>query len=554
MIAVDAPKEEREFVREFFELFKTPWELFHPGCNASVALVSAERAACFKGQAQLVIVYGSQPCAFDLQLGIATNPARNGTWIRYPGGRFPLYGGCLTFAGEGIGLCEESEQRSVAHVVCSGEKRWIRLGYSPFLETGFLLTEGQPTENAIVPTLDRHVELLRRLIVSSGIPVVEIPPSPDGFRFTACLTHDVDHPAIRLHHFDRTSLGFGYRAIVGSVVDLARGRASARHVALNWLSVLKVPLVHLGLARDFWNTFHRYRTLEHSLGATYYFIPHRRTPGFAPDGPAPVVRGAAYSLADVVAEMRALRLAGCELGVHGISAWDDAATGLKERELVSQAAGETVSGIRMHWLYFKRDSPRMLEAAGYDYDSTCGYNEVIGFRAGTVQAFKPPGAVELMELPLHVMDTALFFPAMMNLSDTAARRVVGDLVDAFCDGGVLTSNWHDRSIAPERLWEGFYIWFLQTLKDRGAWFPTAKRAVAWFRKRRRAAFGPVVWDGHTLCGCVRVAPADTMLPGLVLRVRKPSPCRATAAWSWATSETHTEFGFNENTSFSLRVP
>ena len=37
-------------------------------------------------------------------------------------------------------------------------------------------------------------------------------------------------------------------------------------------------------------------------------------------------------------------------------------------------------------------------------------------------------------------------------------------------GGTLTINWHDRSLAPERLWGEFYSDLIQDLKNRGAWF------------------------------------------------------------------------------------
>jgi hypothetical protein len=54
-------------------------------------------------------------------------------------------------------------------------------------------------------------------------------------------------------------------------------------------------------------------------------------------------------------------------------------------------------------------------------------------------------------------------------------------------GGALTINWHDRSIAPERLWDRPYIELLEYLKSKGAWFATCTEAVSWF-KRRRSAF------------------------------------------------------------------
>ncbi len=52
----------------------------------------------------------------------------------------------------------------------------------------------------------------------------------------------------------------------------------------------------------------------------------------------------------------------------------------------------------------------------------------------------------------------------------------------------LTINWHDRSLAPERLWGACYRDLIQELKTRGAWFSTAAQAISWFRKRRSAVF------------------------------------------------------------------
>jgi hypothetical protein len=146
-------------------------------------------------------------------------------------------------------------------------------------------------------------------------------------------------------------------------------------------------------------------------------------------------------------------------------------------------------GVRMHWLYYSQQSAAKLEAAGAAYDSTIGYNDTIGYRAGTTQVYKPLDANRLLELPLHAMDTAMFYSSYLNLSmDQANMRLgqVGDNVVRF--GGTLTINWHDRSIAPERLWNGCYRDLIKDLGARGAWFATAGQAVSWFRKRRTVAF------------------------------------------------------------------
>ena len=76
----------------------------------------------------------------------------------------------------------------------------------------------------------------------------------------------------------------------------------------------------------------------------------------------------------------------------------------------------------MHWLCFDAQSYRRLDEAGYDYDATCGFNDAVGFKAGTTQVFRPLDAERLLELPLHVQDTALFYTGRLHMSQRAAWK------------------------------------------------------------------------------------------------------------------------------------
>ena len=118
-----------------------------------------------------------------------------------------------------------------------------------------------------------------------------------------------------------------------------------------------------------------------------------------------------------------------------------------------------------------------------------GYNETIGYRAGTTQVFRPSKSDRLLELPMHVMDTALFYPSNMDLKPSQAKVILDQMI-ANCVrfGGVLTVNWHDRSLAPDRLWDQPIVELLEELRGKRAWFATTAQAVAWFRKRRSARF------------------------------------------------------------------
>ncbi len=436
------------------------------------------------------------------------------TMLSYQGERIPVYGSSLTFGHSADAALKNESSGEAAMVKFRVKNQMIvRMGYNLFQEIRHLLARGQPEANAEIPALEMHIAILRDLIVGAGIPLVEIPPLPGGYDLIACLTHDVDHVGIRNHKFDHTMFGFLYRATAGSVLEFCRGRKTFRQLATNWLAALRLPLVHLGLAADFWHPFDRYLEIEKGMNSTFFVIPKKGEPGTDARGNRPARRAASYDAAGLVQPLKQLQSAGDEVGLHGIDAWRDSAAGRQEHAIISRLTGATEIGVRMHWLYFDDRSPAILEAAGFSYDSTVGYNQTIGYRAGTTQVFKPLSTTKMLELPMHIMDTAMFYPGYMNLSPKSAAKVVGKLLqNAIRFGGVLTVNWHDRSIAPERLWDDFYIQLLDDLKAGKAWFPTASQAVSWFKKRRAAAFEHS--DGTLK---IKTAPGDG-LPELRVRV------------------------------------
>ena len=454
------------------------------------------------------------------------------------------------FSWQGNPLLTSEGSQECAGYLDAGEDRTLaRIGYDLFSEIRTLLTVGQPAANASLPALELHIALLRDLITGAGIPLTEIPPVPDGYRFIVCLTHDVDHPAIRDHKWDHTTFGFLSRAVFGSLRKLIRGQISVRDVLRNWAACLKLPFVQLGMAKDFWRDFDdRYLELEKGLHSTFFVIPFCGEPGRTVGGPAPALRAARYGAQDIHDAIRKLTTAGCEVGLHGIDAWLDSSKGREELEAIRQQTGESEIGVRMHWLYYGEQSPRALEAAGAAYDSTIGYNETVGYRAGTTQVYKQLDVTQLLELPLHVMDTALFRQCYLDLSPRQASALVGSMSDSAARfGGVLTINWHDRSLAPERLWGEVYGDLIRDLKSRGAWFATAGEATSWFRKRRAAEFETDSMEPQTVRGKV-AADQRNDLPGLRLRVhgtRKSSPIGAHG------SDHYTDVAVNETD--SLRV-
>lgn len=90
-------------------------------------------------------------------------------------------------------------------------------------------------------------------------------------------------------------------------------------------------------------------------------------------------------------------------------------------------------GVRQHFLRFAfPDTPRIHEEAGFEHDSTLGYPEEVGFRAGTCREYPLFDAVagrslRLRERPLVAMDTTL--REYMHLAPTEIARRTRSIVD-----------------------------------------------------------------------------------------------------------------------------
>jgi hypothetical protein len=523
-IGVIAEKSERGIVEEFFELFKTPWEFASSEKPYDILLITADTEEPV--DAPVVIQYGSGKRKRDDRWGIRLTNGRSAALMSWRGRQVPIYGkvSALDPPDNSVVEIKDADEAIGLRIGNHGQTLY-RFGFDLFQEVATLLRTGQPACHASIPTLDIHIELLRNSILSAGMPLVEIPPVPPRHRFIACLTHDVDFVGIRRHRFDPTMFGFIYRALCDSLVRAMKGSLSWKKVLINWAAVVSLPGIYLGIQKDVMIQFDRYAELEQDLPSTFFFIPYKNRPGTDLEGCTAKGRAVKYEIGDIAPEVQKLLARGCEIGLHGIDAWRSIEMGVDERMQVCRMIERPDMGVRMHWLFFSEKSPDILEQAGFSYDSTAGYNDAVGYRSGTTQAFRLPGTT-LYELPLHIMDTALLSPARMALSEAAAFERAKEICSHASDnGGALTINWHHRSVGPERFWDDLYINLLGEMAKKGAWFATAREAVAWFDKRRSVEFHRVDrrdTEMHVQLSC----PSGDETPGLVLRIHTPSSQQA----------------------------
>jgi len=183
-------------------------------------------------------------------------------------------------------------------------------------------------------------------------------------------------------------------------------------------------------------------------------------------------------ISDVKARVQIMDLLGQQdVGLHGSpqSAYNPEI--LAEELANLRNLGFNPAGFRTHYLHFNyQKSFAILENAGIKYDSTLGYWEHIGFRAGISFPFFPFNIAEnrpfhVLEIPLIVMDTTLFSKKAMNLSYISAKRSLRNLIDtAEQYQSHLSLLWHNTTFDPidYPLWGKLYWKTIDyALKKRG---------------------------------------------------------------------------------------
>ena len=177
-----------------------------------------------------------------------------------------------------------------------------------------------------------------------------------------------------------------------------------------------------------------------------------------------------------------------EVGLHGgYYACNDLEEIAREKGRLEQVLGRKVTGYRNHYLRFQvPDSWEILEKAGFRYDTTLGYPDMVGFRNGMCHPFWPYNLrtnmeVGILEIPMVIMDVTLF---NSTRSYSEAWQMAKALIDTVVScHGVLTLNWHSNSFGcPFRgSWSRLYEKILQHCDSKNAWMTSGIEICKWWR-------------------------------------------------------------------------
>jgi len=158
---------------------------------------------------------------------------------------------------------------------------------------------------------------------------------------------------------------------------------------------------------------------------------------------------------------------GFESGVHpGYDTFRAPDVLRAEVDRLRRCIGTDTLGGRQHYLRWLPETWRDWETCDLAYDSSVGFADQIGFRAGTCIPYHPwlwneKRAAQLLEIPLLVMDRTLAHYMKLSPQQSFAR-VIECVEKCRTVGGVFTMLWHNEALI-DPLYGDLYQRLLQHL-------------------------------------------------------------------------------------------
>jgi len=328
-----------------------------------------------------------------------------------------------------------------------------RLGLDIFGSSFFMLTR---YEEIIKPQRDEHDRFpaaasiafqegfLKRPIVNEYLELLwsmmkrlwpHLRCKEHSFRIRT--THDIDLPFIYHHNKPIKWMKLiGRELIKNNNPDFAW-----KHFVNGGLKMIGLP------SNDPMDTFDWLMDISETIGCTsaFYFMTKRQNgEGYLPDD------------ADIKKLARHIARRGHEIGFHPHLGTHANANELKSQAdmlrhlLKSEQINQKDIGGRQHYLCWRAPVTWQLwEDCGLAYDSTLGYADHIGFRAGTCYDYSVYNVttrrkLKLKEYPLLIMDGTLLGKKYMNLNHIEALDIglrLKEIVRQF--GGSFNILWHN---------------------------------------------------------------------------------------------------------------
>lgn len=282
---------------------------------------------------------------------------------------------------------------------------------------------------------------------------------PNDKKFAVLLSHDVDDLYVQLKHLLFSFYYFPRNRNVRDIYNLIKGLYNKKKSP--YLNLKKIVEIEK----------------QYDATSSFYFLTSEKD-----------IFGTKYKLEEEKEYLEYILDNGSEIGYHtGYYVYDNLGKIKKEKEKMEKIIGERVVGVRNHVMRFKiPDSWEILAKAGFEYDSTYGYYDSIGFRNGMCHPFLPfnlntDKKINILEIPINIQDWTLFMFMKFDVKDS--WTYIKDLIDKTEKiGGVLTILWHNWSFSYptsigaifKKEWAELYEKILNYASQKNAWLTSCK--------------------------------------------------------------------------------
>jgi len=247
------------------------------------------------------------------------------------------------------------------------------------------------------------------------------------------------------HDVDEIGIPFSFRSAVAKTVRHGHPLLTLLDLAAPLLSLDNSDRLHLKRLVQL--------SLTHGLDSALYWKTSRQGP-----------YDTGYDLDDrrIRRLIHTIEQAGVEMGIH--PSYETFLSPVQlhdEVEKLRALFGSIKLGGRQHYLRWDPQSWARWDAIGLAYDSSVGFADYVGFRAGTCIPYRPwlwseNCCAGLVEIPLLATDSTL--RGYMKLSASQALAVLRSLVDRCREvGGVFTLAWHNTALLDSRYSETYRL-------------------------------------------------------------------------------------------------
>jgi peptidoglycan/xylan/chitin deacetylase (PgdA/CDA1 family) len=230
---------------------------------------------------------------------------------------------------------------------------------------------------------------------------------PQGREFAVCLTHDVDKIEEGIEHIMKIKDRFSTLTFIGTLLRISNP----------YMNIPKIVKIEKEL----------------NTKSSFYLLAN------------------VYDLNKISKLVEKIKDYGWEIGLHGnFGTHNDAILLKTEKEKLENMLNIKINGVRNHFLKFENPKTWIIQnELKFIYDSTVGFNDEIGFKAGICHPYHPPtnewNRLGILELPLTIMDATLW--GYKKYSELRAVSIFEELLKTIKNyHGLCTILWHQCAL------------------------------------------------------------------------------------------------------------